>query len=374
MKILKTIIILVTVLISATTSAQDPQPKHSVGLYQVMTDYNVVLLDRKYFAFDSSFSQSTRIAYQNLVSKSWVLNAGISNGFINNQTLNDRFLNKAYAFGIDGAIQYKTNNGHIFKEQAAFAPYIAFGYRLDYIHALKKVDIDPMVLLNQYAIGFNIRLNQRSHIQLQAAIDQKLKDDFNTHLQYRIGITQSLGPLVDRIKELPVEYADPTAGDNVETTDMTASNCNSLLTQLDSMIAEITELKEQNSIQLVLIGEKNNMIDHLLDSINHLRTNVSDIAVTPVPDLTSDSQDLEPIEDQLEGLNYYAIVSTVKDLKVAQDLLLNIKVDFNQSFILKQSTGFYRVGVYAGKDYVTATSVLQQVKAKGYNPVWLSYE
>lgn len=173
--------------------AQDPDRKHSIGLYQNFTDYNVSLLNDKVFSFDSALSQSFRVAYIRRLSRTWMLNTGINNGFVLNQNLQETFVPKAYAVGVDLGLQFKLNNGRLMNENPLIAPFFSFTYRTDYINKLKELDESPWIFHNQYGAGFNIRMAKRTHIQTQVALDQKLGGDFNTHVQYRIGLLQSLG-------------------------------------------------------------------------------------------------------------------------------------------------------------------------------------
>tara|TARA_B110000114_G_scaffold181414_1_gene218807 strand:+ start:49 stop:1248 length:1200 start_codon:yes stop_codon:yes gene_type:complete len=122
-----------------------------------------------------------------------MLNTGINNGFILNQNLKETFIPKAYAIGADIGVQFKLNNGRLMKENPLIAPFLSFGYRADYINKLKEYDESPWLFHNQYGAGFNLRVAKRTHVQTQVAMDQKLGGNFNTHMQYRIGLTQSLG-------------------------------------------------------------------------------------------------------------------------------------------------------------------------------------
>jgi len=179
--------------IAITASAQDPTRKNSIGVYQQFSDYNVRFSENNVFTFDSAFSQSVRVAYQRRLSRTWMLNTGITNGFILNQRLKGSFLTNAYAVGVDASVVFKLNNGRILKENPIVAPFLSFGYRADYVHKLSGLVESPWLLHNQYGAGFNIRLIERTHINIQLALDQKLLGDFNSHMQYRLGLTQSIG-------------------------------------------------------------------------------------------------------------------------------------------------------------------------------------
>lgn len=223
MKFVRATSLYVLAVFSVLSYAQDPDRKHSLGIYQNLTDYNVSLLNDKVFAFDSALSQSVRVAYQRRLSNNWMLNTGITNGFILNQNLKESFVDKAYAVGIDASVLLKMNNGKLLKEKARVAPFLSFGYRTDYVSFLKKeYGVSPWLAHNQYGAGFNIKLAERSYIQLQAVLDQKLQDDFNTHMLYRIGLIQSLGkydevkprinPLLDSDQDGIVDTKDKCPG------------------------------------------------------------------------------------------------------------------------------------------------------------------
>ena len=73
------------------------------------------------------------------------------------------------------------------------APYFTFGYRFDYVNKLKDFNESPLITSNQFGAGVNLRITPRTHLQLQTDVDQKLASDFNTHIRYRFGLTQSIG-------------------------------------------------------------------------------------------------------------------------------------------------------------------------------------
>lgn len=369
--------------------AQDPDRRHSVGLYQVFTDYNVELLNNKVFVFDSALSQSVRLAYQNKLSSSWMINTGISNGFIQNQTYSDQFMRKAYTLGWDGSIIYKFNNGHFIKEDAAFAPYVGFGYRVEYINALNKLNTDALYTFNQYALGFNIKLNQRTHIQLQSAIDQKLEGDFNTHMRYRLGITQSLGPLgnkyrspknidtdkdgiADAVDQCPEIFGAAEFGGCPESGVVAvydSSTYDSLMLVINGLESELDSLISKNELALELLDRRLVQINNLQDSLAKCRGR------EPVQDETEVEAPIDTsTADQLEGTNYYVIIVSARDLKTAKEYQEKGSEDFGNSYILKQPNNYYRVGVYGGESYEQAKAALNKAKVLGYSPVWISYE
>jgi hypothetical protein len=327
-----------------------------------------------------------------------MLNTGLSNGFINYQNLNDRFVTKAFVFGLDAALQFKLNNGRILSEAAPIAPYISFGYRLDYVNALKEYDISPILMHNQYGLGFNIRLNDRTHIQIQAALDQKLADDFNTHMRYRFGVTQSLGALanttktnkkldsdndgiIDRLDDCPALFGLEALNGCPDTNQQTYSSAkiDSLYSTINEMTESIDSLLAENERINLVLDRQLIRISQIEDSLRNCGS-ISEVVTSTKPPITPNTPIVEPNNgldtsdlSPLQGSNYYVILVSVKDLDVANNYIVRAKADFGNAYLLKEND-FYRVGVYAGKSYEKAKEVLETVRSKGYRPIWLSYQ
>lgn len=401
MKITKLLSTTLIALFCYTVSAQDPDRKNSLGIYQVMTDHNVELLNNKVFVFDSALSQSIRLGYQRLMSRSWMVNAGLSNGFIQNQSFEDQFIRKAYIVGLDASIIYKTNNDVFFKRDARVAPYLGFGYRIDRVSGLRKLSVDPWLIHNQYALGFNIKLNSRTHLQLQAAIDQKLHDDFNTNMRYRFGLTQSIGALDNTLKSPKLKDSDgdgiadiedacpkvagllanngcpeATVNDEVVVEDKPLekpnSNSDSLLNVISNLKKEVDSLTAANESSLALLDAKILEITALQDSLNACAGREVIVSIDEEEEVEA-ARDTST-SDQLEGTNYYIILVSARELKVAQEFKEKGKKDFGNAYILEQPNKFFRVGIYAGENYQEAKATLNKAKLLGYSPVWISYE
>lgn len=241
MRFIKHLFLIIFLFTIRICEAQYPDRKHSIGVYQVLTDHNVRLLDDKVFSFDSALSTSTRFAYQRKLSRTVMLNTGISNGFIQNQSIQESFVNKAYVIGADASLLFKFNNGRLLKENPRIAPFLSFGYRTDYVSLLTSKNESPWLFHNQYGAGFNVKLTNRTHLQLQMALDQKLKGDFNTHIQYRFGLTQSLG-------KCAAEKA-PEKPKGKEVSDILASkiHLDSLNEKIENQTKEIEDLELVNA-------------------------------------------------------------------------------------------------------------------------------
>ncbi|MFY0643319.1 MAG: SPOR domain-containing protein [Bacteroidia bacterium] len=388
MKSTRSYLLIVFCLFFLASNAQDKERRHSLGLYQTFTDFNVQLLDGDVFVFDSSLSHSTRLAYQYVMSRSWALNAGLNNGFILNQDLKDSYVRKAYTFGADASIMLLTNNGRIFSENARVAPYLLFGYRVDYVNTLKKRDLNPYLMHSQYALGLNIKLNPRTHIQLQSALDQKLTGDFNTHMRYRMGITQSIGGvyegknrnrLLDSDKDGIIDANDKCPGVfgleiNDGCPDTNAQNnfsqrVNDLLAQTQSISNRLDSLMLANHQLTDLINEYDQEIIDMKDSLANCSGQTTLVQVPTLPPPTTYDTTAVPLGDR-----YYLVVKSLKQKSKAEEIRKTLEEQFGNGFLLKQPSGFYRVAVYAGKSYSQAVELMPQVEARGYSPVWITKE
>ncbi|MBO6515774.1 MAG: hypothetical protein JJ975_04405 [Bacteroidia bacterium] len=172
---------------------QNAQFRNGFGINQDYHDYNVRLLDKKLTSFDSSLSQSVRLSYGRYLSRTWAFSLGLTNGFLLNQTEEDRLIRKSYIVGTDIDLIMNLNNGIFFKPEARIAPYLSFGYNFNYLTAYNRLGIDPLVISNEYGVGLNLRLGPKSKINVMAALDQQLNGDFDTHMQYRLGFAQAIG-------------------------------------------------------------------------------------------------------------------------------------------------------------------------------------
>ncbi|MEY2923760.1 MAG: hypothetical protein RLZZ337_300 [Bacteroidota bacterium] len=400
--------------------SQDPLRKNSIGLYQSFTDYNVVLLDNKFFAFDSSLSQSTRIAYQRKLSRSWMLNAGLSNGFILNQNIREEFVDRAYVLGVDAALFFKLNNGRIIKENPRIAPYLTFGYRMDYIPKLADYNENELLFLNQYGFGLNIKLSERTHIQLQTVLDQKLSSDFNTHMQYRFGLTQSLGAF-DEQKPKNTESEDTDKDGIVNVLD----KCPNLfgLQEFDGCpsLADLPNNIESDSLQKIVVEQRaeleklqldlealrnagenttisKNREQELLLRIYQLQKSKDEEILALKKQLAAGSDKEQEPEKEVENpeppkykevpvnkepnidpeipedKNYYVITWSSNNIESTRNWLNKMKKDYPDAMILLQPNGYFRVGVYAGKDKAKGLQIMEQVRKEGYASAWLSVE
>lgn len=429
MRLKSYILTFISVISFLYTYAQDPTRKHSIGLYQSLTDYNVVLLDNQVFSFDSSLSQSTRIAYQRRLSRTWMINAGISNGIVQNQNLRESFLTRAYVMGMDAALFFKINNGRILKENPRIAPYLTFGYRMDYVLQLAKFNENPILFLNQYGVGFNVKLSERTHIQLQSVLDQKLTSDFNTHMQYRLGITQSLGRLEDKLpKKQNVEDSDndgivnaldkcPNVFGSEAFGGCPPDSNLAFLVNADSLEQVVIDQRaELEKLQLELeelrnAGENTNLAksreQELLLRIYRLQKSKDDEILAlkkqlmagggaktpnePEPEKKVEEPKKEEPKPKAEvpakkeekpkeateipaDKNYYVITMSSPNIATSKNWLINMKKKYPDAIILPQPNGYFRVGVYVGKDKEKGLQLMEQVRKDGYEQVWLSVE
>ncbi len=390
-----------------TLFAQDSERKHSIGLYQNFTDYNVQLLDGNWTTFDSSFSHSTRIAYQRLISPTWMFNIGVSNGFILGQSIDDEYVEKAFATGVDGQIILRLNNGRIIKQEALVGPFLSFGYQADYINKYKEMGNSPWSTHSMYGLGVNIPLSNRTHIQLQSSINQKLGDDFNTSLQYRMGITQSLGRLEDKpalsdpnldsdgdgiadkddmcpgrfgvaekngcpIKNNPIRVNPHREDSLIHLNNLKKSKILSLEQELDDLqkkyaaITSDTKASDTVYVQDTLKDLEIESLKSQLDSLLTVNKRLKSLTPTEIPKAKTPA-DRTLSEDQ----NFYVVTISAVSKAGAEEWLVEMRKEFSSSIIIPQADGLYRVGVFAGKDIKHANNLLKRAKEVGFETAWL---
>lgn len=346
MKVIRTITLVLVCFLSYGSYAQNAAYKHSVGIYQVLSDPNVELLNNKPTAFDSSLSHFTRFAYQNRLSRNWTLNSGVSSGFIQSQVIDENYINKAFVMGLDVSFYMTLNNGRLIKEDAFLAPYLTFGHRLDYLPIMNDWSSGPWISQNQYGAGFNVRLGDQMSLQLQGVVDQKLKDDFNTQMRYRFGLTHHIGtksapPLEIVEEEILVEQKQPLENEVTKN-------------RLDSALKEIDSLKAALSI------EKEKTKNLVYDTAYHRK------------DIDSRSENEK--DEVIDNRSYYVVLASTKQLDKAKIFKQRYGNTYKDLRILPQANGYNRVGVYMGKDRVQALNVVREARGNGFEKAWISYE
>ena len=357
MRNIRYVFALFTFFVLSETQAQDN--KHSVALYQNLTDPNVDLLNNELFAFDSALYQSFRVAYVRRLSRTWMLNTGVNNGFVLNQNLKETFIPKAYALGVDIGVQFKLNNGWLMKENPFIAPFLSFGYRMDYIHKLKEYDKSPWFFNNQYGAGFNLRMSKKTHIQTQVAMGPKLLGASATTIEYRVGLIHSLGkanqelvpnnPNIDSDQDGLVDSKDDCPG-------LFGSASNKGCPDTLSYFAKKVYC---DSVEELALSQQKRISD--LELQNAKLRSGGDTGVITAPSVPADR-------------NYYVITMSSPNISTAEAWLKKMKDNFPDALILPQPSGYYRVGIYAAKNKELGLEILEKVKKIGYVPVWLSLE
>lgn len=180
-------------LFSMGLKAQTETQKNGFAINQNLHDFNISLLDKKVASFDSSLSQSIRVSYWRYLTRSFSFNTGISNGFLFYQYENGRLMDKSYFIGVDAGLQYNIGNGTFIPATARVKPFVSYGNSLNYINKLKSFDESPWGFSNQYGLGVQIKLANRTSLRLESAIDQELGKSFDTHMQHRLGFIQTIG-------------------------------------------------------------------------------------------------------------------------------------------------------------------------------------
>lgn len=408
--------------------------KNGFGINQDFHDYNVRLLDNKITSFDSSLSQSLRISYNRYLGRSWSFAVGVTNGFLLNQTEENKLIRKSYLFGGDIDLMLTLNNGRFFPVESVIAPYLSFGYNFNYLSAYKDLNITPMVISNEYGFGANVRLGPKSKIQIGAALNQQLNGDFDTHVQYRLGFAQSIGKEqeIDRKPTKPLDYDNDgiaDVDDNCPTLPGISANggCpeswaesvgNKVLS--DSMIAMIESLEQtiaglQAEIEAL---SKNKVVRVQTDSSNGDTKDSKPVVTTSTtkqpdeqtdkkkdtsdqtnkddsqgqkdvgetvqtsgdksgktdPTETSDTEPMVSYKSENDVSSYYVIAISTKDKSLAERSAAMIAKDYQIVKILPQPNGYYRVGIYATKTKSEALKILEYAKSHGIPSGWIAFE
>lgn len=368
--------------------------RNSISFQEDFHDYGINVLNYKLVNFDSTLSQSLRIAFNRQLSNSIVFSGGISNGFLWNNQLETTNLSKHYAAGIDITAMFITNNGKIFSQDAPFSPYFSFGYQYYYINKLKNYGIKPGHISLQYGLGFNLNLKKRISFQLHSMLNQQLDGNFSTHFIHRIGITQVLA---SRNNEPAKEkennkYRNDYDGDGVADIDdkcptiagkfgnmgcpqgyetkITISN-----TKLDSMEAILLHLKtkmEKLNAEIEDINKKlkdNNPIEQKTDITAKEKSKEPEIYKPETP--IKPDKDVEIVKEKTN--NYYIITISALNQDLAVKEAEKLRLKYTNVKVIAQPNGYYRTAIWAGKDKQVAIKLLELVTENGTKQAWIAF-
>ncbi len=406
---------------------QTSEFKNGFGINQDFHDYNVRLLDNKITSFDSSLSQSLRISYNRYLSRSWSVSSGISNGFLLNQTKENKLIRKSYLLGWDIDFLFNFNNGKWLPTDAFVSPFLSFGYNFNYLSAYKKMGLKPMVTSNEYGVGVNFRLGDKSKVVLSTALNQQLNGEYETHMQYRLGFSQAIGRKSTVKPSFPKELKDSdfdgvadlndkcpdVAGDSsLDGCPSSAKNSisleyqdsiNRLIDDLEQMLlvlkSDVYNLSQNQVIEVIysepIVMTDDRKTEPLTETpvpvkenpIVKKKTEVDEKKYVDVPDVpeiddkvndegmanTADSQ-TPTYKQSGEELSFYVIAISTKDRSLAENSAQLISKDYDNVRILPQPNGFYRVGIYATKLRPEAVKLLGYAKSHGIPSAWISYE
>lgn len=301
------------------------------------------------------------------------------------------------------------------------APYFTFGYRFDYVNKLKDFNESPLITSNQFGAGVNLRITPRTHLQLQTDVDQKLASDFNTHIRYRFGLTQSIGKSLaeknapsrqgydliiaehntiieeqlKRIDSLDRAYVTLENRTSVDTVfiDKTEDGTSAYSASLNSLRKRITEIEKKRGqlISDTVFVEKESTdlkrkYDKLLLAYSDLRAENEKSEAVVWKEITKEEDEKEEIKPSktevyakketiaTAGKNYHIIAMSAKNLVLAEKMAVDLRKSYNSVTILPQPNGYFRVSVYASKYKEVALERLQKVVDEDGRTAWLSHE
>ncbi len=368
--------------------------KGSLHLSQNFRDYNVHLLSKKYFSFDSSLSQTVRIGYQHYLSRHWVLSAGLNHGFLINQFSENILVRKTFLSGVDADILFKFNNGTRLQENALIAPFLSFGYDLSYRHSYAKLNLNPWKVGNSYGLGTNINLCRGHDLQLHLQLSQQLGGEFTTHMNYRIGYVYHLPSVKSKIEEdKPVVkiMADLDKDGVPDSLDkcpeiagkMEWAGCDpkvfvdsSFKLSYDSMLGIAFQLRHQiDSLQWEVGAVKKLLKQHIEASKKDVVVNPKPVVEVPsVQPPKKETQPTPPAVTKEDNRSYYVVVISTLQLPLAKEMAARLSKDYPVVKILPQPNGFFRVGIYATPVKSEALKLLEYTKLHGIDKAWLSLE
>jgi len=417
---------------------QTASHKNGFGINQDFHDYNVRLLDNKITSFDSSLSQSLRISYNRYLGRSWSLSVGVTNGFLLNQTEENKLIRKSYLFGGDIDLMLTLNNSRFFPVDSRIAPYLSFGYNFNYLDAYKDLGITPMVISNEYGFGTYIKLGSKSKLQVGAALNQQLNGDFDTHMQYRLGFAQTIGkeskrPVVPKedmnydkdgiadandkcptLPGIPTNAGYPedwSDGGNLVLNDSVMALIDDLEQSILKLKSDIYNLSNNQVVEVVCQSGTGEIVQANKTKTNHTpdgdptnnkdedtqkdpKNKVDDdkpttkkneskpVVVADTKPKTTKTEEPKSVPSSPmvkykangEAMSYYVIAISTKDQALAERSAALIANDFQVVKVLPQPNGFYRVGIYATKSKEEALKILEYAKGHGIPSGWIAYE
>lgn len=328
----------------------------SLGLSQVVDDYNARLVDGDAVVFDSSLSFFTRLSFQSAIANKWSVSIGLTNGFRQNTTVNEVYHPKIYSTAVDlGVLWHLRSNADIQKDPF-FKPFISMGYQQEYLHGLENDLVDEWIFHSQYGVGADLRLFHRTSLQLQALINQKLGDDFNTHLQYRAGLFFQL--------HKPSRY---------KSDDVVFEQNNDLKVQqfTDREIVRFDSLKGSDNHNFILLKTKSErdsiklVNDELLRVVDSLQQIIA----------TQNSPQEFILKPDSGYVGYYVVALSTSELDKAKARFEKLDdLGYKNLRVMPHKNGFNRVAIRAGKSKEKAQELLSEVQERCCRGAWLLYK
>ncbi len=234
-------------------------------------------------------------------------------------------------------------------------------------------------LQNIYGAGLNIRLSNQIKLQYQISMDQLMANDFNTSLQHRFGFLFNLKPK-KHFMENKSNIVD-TDGDGIpDNEDLCPETFGFYEFKGCPESVVVISLKDFQSLEDELMRLE---IELIIAKDDDIESEVSDDE--EIKDVETKNDIIEITEDKVEKTDklddgslqvdeYYFITTlSIMNLSVAENWRKKLENHFPDTRIIPLENGFYRVGVYAGRDKSSANQLLEKVKGKGYTS-WISVE
>lgn len=203
-KILQSLILVVTACCAYTVSAQ----RGAIGFHATVAEYDGDLNGNQHHYYQFSDAKlGGAISLQQYLNPSFNLVEKLSYNRVNYQNSDNTVGFKSNVFALNLKLKYKFNNGYIFKEDAAIAPFLVAGIGATRINSQVDTDLSDATIVNNIydanlAVGAGIlfQFNDRVGLEVANTFNSPLNDSWDgvsegnndIYLQHSAGLIFSL--------------------------------------------------------------------------------------------------------------------------------------------------------------------------------------
>ncbi len=353
------------------------------SLQQDFHDYGVSVLDGKVVNFDSTFTQSTRIGFNQRLGNKSLIAFGISNGQMWVSNLENQFAYKNNSLGLDATLILKTKAMRIGHKNPILSPNFSFGYHYLYFPKQKKTDYLPKTYSLRYAIGLELAIKKHTSVVICSALNQQLSGSFETHLVHSLGIIHGIR-FSDKEKPKEVKKRANKLENNKTVDslfyrsiemikDASIEKNASNRAKIDSLEGAIRFLNENYSRIKKEIFQLSNLANRKeiaqMDNMNP--TSNADKSKNLDTANTNSEIFVEIVKEKTQS--FYVVILSARDIQLAIKEAKRISQNYPSVRILADQSGFYRTAIFAGTDKKIAKVILDGLVAQGITQAWIAY-